>query len=86
MRDLGEMVECCLRTDGLGYEVFNVSNDDHSVAASTSELIAQFYDGVPVKKDMGEIETFYSNDKAKRLLGYKPAHHWRMYLDDPTPA
>ena len=86
VRDLGEMVECCLRTDGLGYEVFNVSNDDHSVAASTSELIAQFYDGVPVKKDMGETETFYSNDKAKRMLDYKPAHNWRMYLDDPTRA
>ena len=25
------MVDCCLRTDGLGYEVFNVSNDDTSV-------------------------------------------------------
>lgn len=86
VRDLGEMVECCLRTDGLGYEVFNVSNDDHSVAASTGELIAQFYDGVPVKKDMGETETFYANDKAKRMLGYKPAHNWRMYLDDPTRA
>ena len=30
-RDLGHMVDCCLRTDGLGYEVFNVSNDDTSV-------------------------------------------------------
>ena len=27
-RDLGHMVDRCLRTDGLGYEVFNVSNDD----------------------------------------------------------
>jgi nucleoside-diphosphate-sugar epimerase len=86
VRDLGEMVECCLRTDGLGYEVFNVSNDDHSVATKTSDLIGQFYDGVPVRKDMGETETFYANDKAKRMLGYKPAHNWRMYLDDPTRA
>lgn len=81
-RDLGEMVECCLNTDGLGYEVFNVSNDDHSVAASTKDLIDRFYEGVPVKKDMGETETFYSNEKAKRLLGYKPRHRWRDYLDD----
>ncbi len=85
-RDLGEMVDRCLKTDGLGYEVFNVSNDDHSVAASTKELIDRFYPGVPVKKDMGEFETFYSNDKAKKLLGYKPQHSWRMYLDDPTRA
>ncbi|AZQ69054.1 NAD(P)-dependent oxidoreductase [Silicimonas algicola] len=85
-RDLGEMVDRCLKTDGLGYEVFNVSNDDHSVAASTKELVDRFYKGVPVKKDMGEFETFYSNDKAKKLLGYKPQHSWRMYLDDPTRA
>jgi nucleoside-diphosphate-sugar epimerase len=81
VRDLGEMVECCLRTDGLGYEVFNVSNDDHSVATKTSDLIGQFYDGVPVRKDMGETETFYANDKAKRLLGFKPNHSWRDHFD-----
>ncbi len=85
-RDLGEMVECCLQTDGLGFEVFNVSNDDHSVAATTDELLAEFYEGVPVRKEMGETETFYANDKAKRLLGYAPQHRWRDYLDDPTRA
>ena len=30
-RDLGHMVVRCLATDGLGYQVFNVSNDDSSV-------------------------------------------------------
>jgi nucleoside-diphosphate-sugar epimerase len=85
-RDLGQMVERCLRTDGLGYEVFNVSNDDHSVALTTAELIERFYTGVPVRRPMGETETFYSNEKARRLLGFRPEHHWRMYLDDPTVA
>lgn len=85
-RDLGQMVQKCLETDGLGYEVFNVSNDDHSVAAPTSDLIDRFYQGVEVRKKMGERETFYANDKARRLLGYAPEHHWRMYLDDPTMA
>jgi len=85
-RDLGQMVQKCLETDGLGYEVFNVSNDDHSVAATTPELTKTFYQDVPVKSDMGELETFYSNAKAKRLLGYAPKHSWRMYLDDPTSA
>jgi len=81
-RDLGQMVQCCLDTDGLGYEVFNVSNDDHSVKETTAELAKQYYKGVAMA-DMGENETFYSNAKAKRLVGFKPAHHWRMYLDAP---
>ncbi len=79
-RDLGHMVDCCLKTDGLGFEVFNVSNDDHSVAATTHELIDQFYQGVPVG-DMGEFETFYSNAKAKKLVGYQPKHSWRDVLE-----
>ncbi|MEL7345564.1 MAG: NAD(P)-dependent oxidoreductase, partial [Pseudomonadota bacterium] len=34
-RDLGQMVDCCLKTDGLGFEIFNVSNDNHSVVRPT---------------------------------------------------
>jgi nucleoside-diphosphate-sugar epimerase len=79
-RDLGHMVDCCLKTDSLGYEVFNVSNDDHSVGATTHELIDRFYQGVPVG-DMGEFETFYSNAKAKKLVGYQPKHSWRDVLE-----
>ena len=80
-RDLGHMVDRCLAVDGLGYQVFNVSNDNHSVGTATSQLIEQFYQGVRVAKDMSEDETFYSNAKAKELLGFEPQHDWRHYLD-----
>jgi nucleoside-diphosphate-sugar epimerase len=79
-RDLGQMVECCLKTDGLGYQVFNVSNDDVSVALSTDEIIARYYDGVPVKREMGERETFYANAKARKMVGFDPVHDWRDEL------
>jgi nucleoside-diphosphate-sugar epimerase len=82
-RDLGHMVQCCLVTDGLGYEVFNVSNDDHSVNLSTQELCETYYDGVPMRRDMGLRETFYSNEKAKRMLGFAPKYSWRDLLEDP---
>jgi nucleoside-diphosphate-sugar epimerase len=80
-RDLGHMVHQCLLTDGLGFEIFNVSNDDHSVKENTEQLIDTHYQGVPASK-MGLDETFYSNKKAKRLLGYSPKHSWRMYVDE----
>ncbi len=79
-RDLGQMVECCLRTDGLGYEVFNVSNDDLSVGLSNDEVRARYYDGVETRREMGPHETFYANDKAKQLLGFQPKHSWRDVL------
>ena len=76
-RDLGHMVDCCLRTDGLGYEVFNVSNDDTSVDITSDQVIERFYQGVEVRGKMGLNETFFSNKKAKNLVGFKPAHSWR---------
>ena len=85
-RDLGQMVQRCLEVDGLGYEVFNVANADLSVAATTDDVRAQFYDGVPVRRELGRDETFYSIDKARALLGFEPAHSWRDVLPDPGRA
>lgn len=83
VRDLGQMVERCLQVDGLGYEVFNVANADMSVALTTDEVRERFYDGVPVRREMGRDETFYSIDKARRLVGFDPQHSWRDVLADP---
>jgi len=83
-RDLGHMVDCCLRTDGLGYEVFNVSNDDTSVAITSDEVYERFYAGVPQRRPITGFETFYANDKAKRMVGFAPRHGWRDDLS-PTP-
>lgn len=76
-RDLGQMVNRCLTTDGLGYEVFNVANEDSSVAMPSAEVAETFYGGVPMRGEMGEFETFYSIAKAKRMLGFAPEHGWR---------
>ena len=77
--DLGQMVQKCLQTDGLGYQVFNVSNDDHSVGLTSEELIKTYYQHVPLKTN--DIpKSFYSNEKAKRLLGFKPEYSWRDYI------
>ena len=80
-RDLGHMVDCCLNTDGLGYEVFNVSNDDMSVDITSDKVIEQFYQGVEVRGEMSANETFYSNKKAKRMVGFQPKHSWRDVLE-----
>ncbi|TMM51113.1 NAD-dependent epimerase/dehydratase family protein [Sulfitobacter sabulilitoris] len=79
-RDLGQMVARCLQTDGLGYEVFNVANDDHSVALTTPEIIARFYPDVPLTREIGDTQSFYSNAKAKRLLGFAPHYGWRGHI------
>lgn len=79
-RDLGHMVDQCLKTDGLGFQIFNVSNDEHSVTKSSKELIERYYKGVPIKNDELK-ETFFSNTKAKKLLGFAPQHNWWKYVE-----
>ena len=79
-RDLGRMVECCLNTDGLGYEVFNVANDDTSVGITSQEVAERFYAGVEQRGEIAGHETFYSNAKAKRMVGFAPKHGWRDAL------
>ncbi|ETX16215.1 dehydratase [Roseivivax halodurans JCM 10272] len=84
-RDLGHMVECCLNTDGLGFEVFNVANRDTSVGVTSQEIAETFYPDVPKTREMDEFETFYSIEKAQRLLGFDPKHSWRDALGMERP-
>jgi nucleoside-diphosphate-sugar epimerase len=79
-RDLGQLVDKGLQKNGLGFQIFNVSNDDHSVDLPTSKIVKQFYQGVSLTGTMGENQTFFSNEKAKKLLGFAPEHSWRMYV------
>jgi nucleoside-diphosphate-sugar epimerase len=76
-RDLGRMVERCLQTDGLGYEVFNVANADSSVDIPTAEVIARFYHGVEIRGEMPGRATPYCIEKARRLVGFAPQICWK---------
>lgn len=76
-RDLSHFVDRALAVDGLGYQIFNVANADSAVSMPTQEIIAQFYEGVTKKRELGESETFYSIDKARKLLGFAPVSRWR---------
>ena len=40
-------------------------------------LMAEFYPDVEVRGDPGEHDTLLSIEKARRLLGYRPAYSWR---------
>jgi len=76
-RDLGQAVDLCLQHDGLGYEVFNVSNDQNSVDLNNADIISKFYQDVPLKRSIDPTECLFSNRKMKDMLGFKPAYDWR---------
>jgi nucleoside-diphosphate-sugar epimerase len=82
-RDLGQIVDRCLATDGLGFQVFNAGNDSNSVALDTAEILARFYPGVPLSRDLGPREALFSNRKIREVLGFSEEHPWTRYVTAP---
>lgn len=80
-RDLGQIVDRCLKTDGLGFQVFNAGNDTNVANVPTYELINEFFPGVPVTRELDTDEALYSNRKIKEVLGFVEEHNWRQYVE-----
>ncbi len=79
-RDLGQIVDLCVKKDGLGYQVFNAANDQNGAVIPTQELAERFFPGVPITRELGENEALYSNRKIREVLGFKEQHNWQKYL------
>ena len=41
------------------------------------ELLAEVFPGVPLRREIEELETLLSIRKARKLLGYDPQYSWR---------
>jgi nucleoside-diphosphate-sugar epimerase len=79
-RDLGQIVHLCIEKDGLGYQVFNATNDTVTADLSTAELAKRFFPNVPLKWQPQDDEAMISNRKIREVLGFREEHNWRKYL------
>lgn len=79
-RDLGQIVHLCIEKDGLGYQVFNATNDTVTADLSTAELAQRFFPNVPLKWQPQGDEAMISNRKIREVLGFKEEHSWRKYV------
>ncbi|WP_082666468.1 NAD(P)-dependent oxidoreductase, partial [Aureimonas sp. AU4] len=79
-RDLGQIVDLCLHKDGLGYQVFNATNDTITAREPTAAFLARHQPGTPVTREMGEFEAPLSNRKIREVLGFREQHNWRRYV------
>ena len=84
-RDLAQAIELCIKKDGLGYEVFNVTHNNNSINLTTKEIIQEFFPNVPLKRKMDEYEAILSSKKIRNMLGFKPEHDWKNYYHDTKP-
>ncbi|WDQ98607.1 NAD(P)-dependent oxidoreductase [Devosia sp. J2-20] len=79
-RDLGQIVDLCVKKDGLGYQVFNAVNDEITADQPTAEFLAKWAPNTPVTRPMGTTEAPISNRKIRDVLGFKEQHNWRQYV------
>jgi hypothetical protein len=43
-------------------------------------LIARFFPGVPLTRELEEHEALFSNRKIREVLGFKEQHNWQKYV------
>jgi nucleoside-diphosphate-sugar epimerase len=80
-RDLGQIVDLCLKKDNLGYQVFNAGNDHNGAIIPSKVLAEEFFPGVPITRELGEHEALFSNRKIREVLGFREQHNWQKYVE-----
>jgi nucleoside-diphosphate-sugar epimerase len=78
-RDLGQICDLCIKKDGLGFEIFNATNDTITTTVPTEEYLKKVCPNTPITRKMGEFEAPLSNRKIREVLGFKEEHNWRQY-------
>jgi len=77
IRDAAAATRLALEADAPAFEVFNVTAADTLSDIPTEELLREFAPSVEVRQPIPGNASAYSIAKARRILGYEPAHTWR---------
>jgi len=83
-RDLGQICHLAVEKDGLGFQVFNATNDTITTTIPTEEFLKKHCPNVPITRKLGEWEAPLSNRKIREVLGFKDEHDWRRYVKLPS--
>jgi len=76
-RDVAAACRLALEADVAGAESFIVAAADTVMNRPSRELMAEVFPDVELRGEIEGFQTLLSIDKARRLLGYEPAHTWR---------
>jgi nucleoside-diphosphate-sugar epimerase len=80
-RDLAQMCLKALETSGLGYQIFNATNNSITNTTPTTEFLKSHYPHIPITRELGRSEAPMSNKKIQALLGFKEEHDWQKYFN-----
>ncbi|GAB7366028.1 hypothetical protein MBLNU230_g7351t1 [Neophaeotheca triangularis] len=78
-RDLAQICDRGIQKNGLGFQVFNATNDTNTLKEPTVQFLKRVEPNTKITREMGEYEAPLSNRKAREVLGFKEEHDWRQY-------
>jgi len=77
-RDIATACRLAIEKDGLGVQVLNIAADDNCTTLTSAELMKHGYPNVTdFRSPIDGQQTLLSNEKIKKVLGWKPEHCWR---------
>jgi len=77
-RDIATACRLSIEKDGLGVQIFNVAADDNCTTLTSAELMKHgFPEVTDIRSPIDGHQTLLSNEKIKKMLGWKPVHFWR---------
>lgn len=79
-RDLGKLCHCAFQKSGLGFQVFNATNNTITLRQPTKEFLAKECPNVKITRELEEFEAPLTNKKAREVLGFEEEHDWRSYV------
>jgi nucleoside-diphosphate-sugar epimerase len=81
-RDVAAACRLSIETDNLGAVELNISAEDSSMDIKSCELMAERFPKVKdFRSSLDGYQTLLNIEKAKKLLDWKPIHHWRDYVN-----
>jgi nucleoside-diphosphate-sugar epimerase len=76
-RDGAQAIDLALEAARPGFDRFIIAAADTVMERSSASLMAEYFPGVEVRRDLTEHETLLGIDHARAVLGYAPEHSWR---------
>lgn len=81
-RDAATAYRLAIETDDLGSVALNIGADETSMDIKSKQLMETCYPEVKdFRKELSGFEPLLNNEKAKKLLNWKPIHKWRNYVN-----
>jgi nucleoside-diphosphate-sugar epimerase len=71
VRDLARIVDLCLEKDGLGFQVFNATNDEIIANEPTTSFLTKHAPQTAMARELEGFEAPMSNRKPRELLGFR---------------